>query len=46
MSVRLAYCTGLRLGELARLTLGDLDLNEAALTVRNTEYFKSRQLPL
>jgi integrase/recombinase XerD len=45
-SVLLAYCTGLRLGELVRLTLGDLDLNEATLTVRNTKYFKSRQLPL
>jgi integrase len=42
----LAYCTGLRLGELTRLTLSDLDLNEATLTVRNTKYFKSRQLPL
>ncbi len=45
-SVMLAYCTGLRLGELVRLTLSDLDLNEATLTVRNTKYFKSRQLPL
>ena len=44
--VMLAYCTGLRLGELVRLTLGDLDLNEATLTVRNTKFFKSRQLPL
>jgi integrase len=46
ISVMLAYCTGLRLGELLRLTLGDLDLNEATLTVRDTKYFKSRQLPL
>ena len=45
-SVMLAYCTGLRLGELVRLTLSDLDLNEATLTVRNTKYFKSRHLPL
>jgi integrase len=42
----LAYCTGVRLGELVRLTLGDLDLNGAALTVRNTKFFKSRHLPL
>jgi integrase/recombinase XerD len=46
LSVMLAYCTGLRLGELVRLTLGDLDLNQATLTVRDTKYFKSRQLPL
>lgn len=45
-SVMLAYCTGLRLGELVRLTLGDVDLNEATLTVRNTKFFKSRHLPL
>jgi len=44
--VTLAYCTGLRLGELVRLTLGDLDLNEATLTIKNTKFFKSRQLPL
>ena len=44
--VMLAYCTGLRLGELVRLTLGDLDLNEAVLTVQNAKFFKSRQLPL
>src|SRR5262249_49553111 len=45
-SVLLAYCTGLRLGELVRLTPGDLRLHAATLTVRNTKYFKSRQLPL
>jgi integrase/recombinase XerD len=44
--VMLAYCTGLRLGELVRLTLGDLDLDEGTLTVRNTKFFKSRLLPL
>ena len=31
--VMLADCTGLRLGELARLTLGDLDLTAATLTI-------------
>ena len=45
-SVMLAYCTGLRLGELVRLTLGNLDLTEGTLTVRNTKFFKSRLLPL
>jgi integrase/recombinase XerD len=44
--VMLAYCTGLRLGELVRLTLGDLDLTAATLTIRDTKFFKTRQLPL
>jgi integrase/recombinase XerD len=44
--VMLAYCTGMRLGELVRLTLGDLDLQEALLTIRETKFFKSRHLPL
>jgi integrase/recombinase XerD len=45
-SVMLAYCAGLRLGELVRLTVGDLDLEEATLTIRETKFFKTRRLPL
>lgn len=42
----LAGCAGLRLGELARLDLRDVDLNAGALEVRETKFFKSRTLPL
>lgn len=42
----LAYCAGLRVGELARLNLGDVDLQSGAITIRETKFFKSRVLPL
>jgi integrase/recombinase XerD len=42
----LAYCAGLRLGELARLNLGDVDLLSGTITIRETKFFKSRILPL
>lgn len=42
----LAYCAGLRLGEIASLTVGDLDLARGLLDVRETKFFKSRRLPL
>jgi len=42
----LAYCCGLRLGELARLDLGDVDLIAGTITIRETKFFKSRILPL
>lgn len=42
----LAYCAGLRLGELGHLTVGDVDIAAGLLTVRNTKFFKSRQVPL
>jgi site-specific recombinase XerD len=42
----LAYGAGLRLGELVRLTLGDLDLQHATIEIRETKFFKSRRLPL
>lgn len=42
----LAYCAGLRLGELGHLTVGDVDIASGLLTVRNTKFFKSRQVPL
>jgi integrase/recombinase XerD len=44
--VVLAYCAGLRIGELVRLDLGDVSLDEGAITIRNTKFFKSRRLPL
>ena len=42
----LAYCAGLRIGELARLNLGDVDLQSGTITIRETKFFKSRILPL
>ncbi|MEX3952678.1 tyrosine-type recombinase/integrase [Paraburkholderia sp. EG287B] len=42
----LAYCAGLRLGEIASLTVGDLDLARGLLVVRETKFFKSRRLAL
>lgn len=42
----LAYCAGLRLGEVVRLNLGDIDLTDCALEIRNTKFFKSRRVPL
>ncbi len=42
----LAYCAGLRLGELLRLNVGDVLVADSALEIRNTKFFKSRRLPL
>jgi site-specific recombinase XerC len=42
----LAYCTGLRIGEMVRLQLGDLRLEEGWLEVRESKFFKSRRVPV
>lgn len=42
----LAYCAGLRVGEIARLALGDVDLREQVIDIRETKFFKNRRLPL
>ena len=42
----LAYCAGLRLQEIVRLELKDIDLAEGTIEIRNTKFFKSRRLPL
>jgi integrase/recombinase XerD len=42
----LAYCSGLRIGEIARLNVGDVDLEERVIEIRKTKFFKSRRLPL
>lgn len=42
----LAYCAGLRLGEIVRLELADVDLAAGEIAVRDTKFFKSRTLPL
>jgi integrase len=40
------YCAGLRISEIARLSLGDVDLQVGTITFRETKFFKSRMLPL
>jgi integrase/recombinase XerD len=42
----LAYCAGLRLGEIVHLNLGDVHLGDETIEIRNTKFFKSRRLPL
>jgi integrase/recombinase XerD len=42
----LAYCAGLRVGEIARLKLEDVDLVTGTIEVRNSKFFKARRLPL
>ncbi len=46
LAIVLLYTTGLRRGELARLTLNDYDTAEHVLLVRKTKFYKSRLLPL
>ena len=41
----LAYCAGLRVGEIVRLTVGDVDLEAQTIEIRETKFFKSRRLP-
>jgi integrase/recombinase XerD len=42
----LAYCAGLRLGEIVHLSVGDVDLSGGVIEIRDTKFFKSRRLPL
>jgi integrase len=42
----LAYCAGLRLGEIVRLKMGDIHLDEGSIDIHETKFFKSRRLPL
>ncbi len=42
----LLYGAGLRLGEAQRLTLDDVDLSDALLTIRNTKFYKTRLVPV
>ena len=44
--ILLLYGTGLRRGEACRLSLEDVDLSDAALTVRDTKFYKSRLVPI
>lgn len=42
----LGCCAGLRLGEIARLTLADVDREDRLIVIRDSKFFKSRRLPL
>jgi site-specific recombinase XerD len=42
----LLYAAGLRLGEALALTVGEVDLHQACLRIRETKFFKSRLVPL
>jgi site-specific recombinase XerD len=42
----LAYCAGLRGGEIVRLKLGDVELRQQTIDIRETKFFKHRRLPL
>jgi integrase/recombinase XerD len=42
----LAYCAGLRSNEIVALTLGDVDLQNHTIDIRETKFFKHRRLPL
>ena len=46
MMLILAYCAGLRIGEVVRLDLGDFDADDRTIDIRGTKFFKSRRLPL
>lgn len=42
----LLYGAGLRRGEALRLTLADVDLSDAVLSIRETKFYKSRLVPV
>ena len=46
LAVVLLYTTGLRLGELRRLTMADVDENGGVLRIRESKFHKSRLVPL
>lgn len=46
LALVLLYTTGLRRGELLRMTIGDYDPKEKTLLVRESKFHKSRLLPL
>jgi integrase/recombinase XerD len=42
----LLYGAGLRIGEAVALTIGDVDLSAAVITIRNTKFHKTRLVPI
>jgi integrase len=45
MAFAVLYCLGLRVGEVSRLRLGDVDLRARTLVVRRTKFGKDRLVP-
>ena len=46
LAILLLYTSGLRRGELLRLTLGDVDARRGVLFIRQSKFYKSRWVPL
>ena len=46
LAILLLYTSGLRRGELVRLTLGDVDAQRGVLFIRESKFHKSRWVPL
>lgn len=46
MAIILLYTTGLRRGELVRLTLADVDAEQGVLFIRDSKFHKSRWVPV
>ena len=46
LAIILLYTTGLRRGELVRLTLGDVDAQRGVLFIRDSKFHKSRWVPV
>ena len=44
--ITLAYCAGLRVGELLGLEMRDVNAEEATIEIRDSKFFKSRCLPI
>src|SRR5260370_6202138 len=44
--ILLLYGAGLRIGEALKLTLGDVNLNDGLLTIRESKFHKSRLVPI
>jgi len=46
MIIGLLWVTGMRIGEVVRLKIEDIDTDNGILTIRQTKFFKSRAIPL
>lgn len=46
MIIGLLWVTGMRVGEVVRLRIEDIDTDNGILTIRQTKFFKSRMIPL
>ena len=44
--IGLLWVSGLRIGEVVRLNIGDVDLERELLHIRKTKFFKSRIVPI